>query len=209
MAKNKIIIGCLLLLNACVQPYYIEPESSSPLVILDTIETVIHTTDTLKIPCPEEETVQKFLQILKGYTGVKETTGRNDGPEIKAMLETCGLGEGNPWCAAMIAKALDSLNLAYPELCAWSPAYFTDPTRIVWERKIERSKIIPAGSVFGLYYESKGRIAHVGVILYDTNRGYVVTLEGNTNAGGSRDGNMAAVRMRRKSQIFMAANWLD
>lgn len=157
--------------------------------------------------CPDGTLVERFTTVAKNFVGLQEATGNNDGPEIKAFLNTCNLGEGNPWCAAYIAYVLDSLEQEYPELCAWSPAYFYEPSRIIWNRGDET--LIPKGSVFGLYYESKGRVAHVGIIYKDTGRGYVVTLEGNTNAGGSRDGNMAAIRMRRKSQIFVAANWLN
>jgi len=62
--------------------------------------------------------------------------------------------------------------------------------------------------VFGLYFESKKRVAHVGVIVKDTGRGWVITYEGNTNADGSRDGNMSATRMRKKSQIYVCSDWV-
>jgi hypothetical protein len=154
--------------------------------------------------CPEDK-VQSFLDTLQSFIGVTETTGRNDGPEIARMLAVCGMGEGNPWCAAYIALALTKNNLSPPNACAWSPSYFPE-SKIVW-RKGE-SKLIPEGAVFGLWFNNLNRVAHVGVVVKDTGRGWVITMEGNTNADGSRDGNMAATRMRKKSQLYVASDWV-
>jgi hypothetical protein len=194
MAKVCFII--LLLACACrpVHDSVPEPEPSpDPIVIIDTL-----------IYCPED-VVKAFLDTIESYIGITELTGRNDGPEIAAMLAVCGIGEGNPWCAAKIAKGLIMVGKTPPNACAWSPSYFPD-NKIVW-RKGE-VKLIPEGAIFGLWFNNMNRIAHVGVVKKDTGRGWIITMEGNTNADGSRDGNMAAVRMRRKSQIHIASDWL-
>lgn len=41
------------------------------------------------------------LDLLRSQVGVKEATGRNDGPKVKAYLASVRLPEGNPWCLAV------------------------------------------------------------------------------------------------------------
>lgn len=41
------------------------------------------------------------LDLLRSQVGVKEATGRNDGPRVKAYLASVRLTEGNPWCLAV------------------------------------------------------------------------------------------------------------
>jgi len=201
MAKVYIIFLCIVCACTPVRdPVPVAQPSASDVIKVDTIIKV----DTL-VYCPENIT-EAFLDTLKVYIGVTEKTGNNDGPEIKQMLNICGLGEGNPWCAAYISLALVKVGKDIPDRCAWSPSFFPE-RRIVWRKG--DSHLIPDGAVFGLWFNDKGRIAHVGVILRDTGRGWVITMEGNTNADGSRDGNMAAVRMRKKSQIYVASDWIS
>lgn len=43
-----------------------------------------------------------WMKTAKSQLGVKEKTGKNDGPEIEKYLKTVGLGSGYAWCAAFI-----------------------------------------------------------------------------------------------------------
>lgn len=59
-------------------------------------------------------------EIAISQIGTKELTGNNDGPEIKKYLNSVGLGEGNPYCAAgqywSFQTACDSLKLSRKEI---------------------------------------------------------------------------------------------
>jgi hypothetical protein len=62
------------------------------------------------------------------------------------------------------------------------------------------------GQVFGLYFESKGRVAHVGLITGETKFSYV-TIEGNTDDGGSREGDGVYARIRNKRSIYIISDF--
>ena len=53
------------------------------------------------------------------------------------------------------------------------------------------------GDVFLLYYPALKRYAHTGFVLEVRDNGACVTIEGNTNDGGSRDGWGVFTRTRR------------
>ena len=56
---------------------------------------------------------------------------------------------------------------------------------MIYTRSKDDSYDWKVGDIYGLYFESKGRIAHVGVVLYVSADGsYMVGVEGNTNAHG-------------------------
>lgn len=208
----KICFFVCLLIVSCnpVRLDIHEPQPSPVELVINEQEhlindsiTVITVVDSIMY-CPED-IAQNFLDTLKHLMGIVELTGKNDGPEIKRMLAICGLPEGNPWCAAMIALALVLNEKVPPNQCAWSPSYFPRD-RVIWEKG--QRHLIPAGSIAGLWFKNLNRIGHVLVVLHDTGRGWVLCFEGNTNADGSRDGNMSAVRMRRKDQLHVASDWL-
>jgi len=80
----------------------------------------------------------------------------------------------------------------------WSPALFPKDKLV--------KEPFPA-CVFGLYFPSLKRIAHVGFV--ERIRGkYCVTIEGNTNPEGSREGGGVFRRMRYRKTISKYANWL-
>lgn len=201
MAKICFIL-CMLIVACNPIRSDIHEHERGPDSIVTVVDLQIRV-DTIAF-CPEDK-VQSFLDTLESFIGTTELTGKNDGPEIKRMLETCGMGEGNPWCAAYIALALTMNDLKPPSGCAWSPSYFPE-SKVVWRKG--DSRLIPKGAVFGLWFNNLNRVAHVGVVVKDTGRGWVITMEGNTNADGSRDGNMAATRMRKKSQLYVASDWV-
>lgn len=139
--------------------------------------------------------------IVDTYTsqlGVREATGHNDGYDVEKYLSSTGLGKGFAWCAAFVNWVHRECGYAGPRAAAaWSPAWF--PTsRLVTDPR--------PGDVFGIYFPSKGRIAHVGFIdKWEGNRAH--TVEGNTNAAGSREGDGVYRKIRLQSQINKVARW--
>jgi hypothetical protein len=77
---------------------------------------------------------------------------------------------------------------------------------VVWNRGDKHK--LNKGEIFGLYFKSKKRVAHVGAVLEDFGDGWVLTIEGNTNDAGSREGNGVYTRLRHKSQIYVVARWV-
>ena len=138
-----------------------------------------------------------LLGIAKGEVGVKELSGRNDGPRVEEYLGCVGLKRGAPYCAAFVSWVFMKAGYGAPRT-GWSPALF--PAGRIVER--------PApGLVFGIYFKSLGRIAHCGLVL-GVRGDWVVTVEGNTDPSGGRNGDGVYQRMRHKRSIYRCSNWL-
>lgn len=123
-------------------------------------------------------------------------------------LQHVHLKKGNAWCAAFVSWNLSQSGIANPR-SGWAPAYFP-ANRVIWSNSRHADKLAIAeprsGDVFGIYFANKGRIAHVGFI--DAAEGSrFITVEGNTNEAGSRDGDGVYRKRRLKSQIFKIARW--
>ena len=147
--------------------------------------------------------------VAEHYTlaiGVRETTGRNDGKEVAAYLRSVQLGEGYAWCAAFVNYTLKQCGAPVAN-SGWSPAWF--PTqKIVFGLGLNSGTLPKKGDVFGIYFASKKRIAHVGFIdSWGTT--HVTTVEGNTNDAGSREGDGVYRKRRLTRQIYAVSNWIS
>src|SRR5690606_36805732 len=105
--------------------------------------------------------------IYTAEIGVREATGRNDGPRIREYLRYVGLGEGYAYCAAFGCWSIGEAGVENPKT-GGSPAPFP-AKRMVWKR--EPAHTPPSspshpqpGDVFGIYYASLPRIAHCGFV---------------------------------------------
>lgn len=140
---------------------------------------------------------QQILNIARSQLGVREATGKNDGPEVAAYLKVTGLKEGQPWCAAFVSWVFAKAGYAQP-LTAWSPSLF--PIH-------RQTKIIRPAHVFGVYFKALNRIAHAGLV-EEQQGNWIVTIEGNSNASGSREGDGVYRKRRHIKTIKVYANWL-
>lgn len=159
----------------------------------------------------------RVLVCATGDLHVREATGRNDGPRVEAMLRNTGLPKGHPWCGAAVYTWFVEAGVVMPgggRAYAWSPTWHP-AERQVWtnarginsrfQRGGKRQPL--AGDVFGLHYAHLGRIGHVGVVFSDAGNHWV-TVEGNTNDAGSREGNGVYSKRRRKDQITVISRWV-
>lgn len=151
------------------------------------------------------------VSIGKEYrklVGVKEKTGNNDGEMVEKILATVGLGKGFPWCAAAVkyvllrakifsAKRINGMALS----CENKSAFVYTGRKWIMDMK--------SGDVFTLYYAKLKRIGHTGFVDKITNKEYgtVITYEGNTNPGGSRDGDGFYMRIRQVKSMHSISRW--
>lgn len=151
---------------------------------------------------------EQLAEVYLSQVGVREAGKNNHGPEVKLYLASVGLGEGYAWCAAFTKWGFDQVGIATTGANAWSPSWFPS-NRIIYKRD---SKSLNAngkkGDVFGLYYANLKRIGHVGFI-HEWTENYIVTVEGNTNDGGSREGDGVYKKKRLKRQIYAVADWIN
>jgi hypothetical protein len=153
-----------------------------------------------------QQTVRE--SVRKTYNSklyVRETTGKNDGEDVEAFLKYTKLPKGNPWCAAFVCWTFGQNGVKNPR-SAWSPSLFP-LENIIYKPSIKRYSTPLYGDVFGIYFSSKGRIAHVGFIdkWEDT---FAVTVEGNTNEAGSREGDGVYKKRRLKQQIYVVSRFI-
>lgn len=152
--------------------------------------------------------MRTLRDIYSAEIGVREATGRNDGPRVAEYLAYCGLAEGYEWCAAFVSWCHGQAG--YPEpRNAWAAALFP-AKRLVWEStrdatfnsRASSGRPAPVqGDVFGIYIASKRRIAHCGFVdAWDGS--WCLTVEGNVDN--------AVVRKRRPIKtITSVARWTD
>lgn len=143
-------------------------------------------------------------EVYTSQIGVREATGHNDGKEVEKYLRSVGLGKGYPWCAAFVAWSHNELNIPNPE-SAWSPDWFK--SNVIYRADWRKKEItIQPGMVFGIWFQSKKRVAHVGFIDGEDHNNYY-TVEGNTNAAGSREGDGVYKKIRPKKSIYIIADY--
>ena len=148
----------------------------------------------------------RLQAIYMAEVGVRDLSGRNDGERVAEYLRYTDLGEGYAWCASFVSWVYGQAGFAEPRT-AWSPALFP-AKRVIWRRgDITRSSIPKKGDVFGIYFNSVKRIAHAGFV-DEWGDKYVVTVEGNTNEAGSREGDGVYRKLRPVSSIYRVAKWL-
>lgn len=151
----------------------------------------------------------KENEVRKTYTaelGVRET-GFNKGKRVEEYLKAANLKPGNAWCAAFITWTFRQCNIK-AVISGYSPNWFQ--SNVVYKRddNINRHYSQRTGDVFGLYFESKKRIAHVGFI--DKQDGnYYITVEGNTNEAGSREGDGVYRKRRHIKTIYAISRWIN
>jgi hypothetical protein len=155
---------------------------------------------------PERNTDRDCItKTITDQIGVREATGHNDGQQVEIYLASVKTAKGAPWCAAYVNWSLQQCKHNRAN-SAWSPSWFPK-SKIIYDQGAEKQRPI-AGDVFGLYYPTKKRIAHVGFIYQWTDKNRVTTIEGNTNEAGSREGDGVYKKYRLKSQIYQVANWI-
>ena len=147
---------------------------------------------------------------------VRETS-RNSGPEVDAYLRSVGLGPGYAWCAAFVHWCFDqgSAALALDNPCPrtagtlhlwdmcpaeWRMKPMINPDTTDGEIEAMIAAATPApGDVFVI--DHGHGLGHVGFIEGRKDDGSWWTVEGNTNPGGSREGDGVYRRTRRRDEV--------
>ncbi|WP_406823935.1 peptidoglycan-binding protein [Pedobacter sp. KACC 23697] len=140
---------------------------------------------------------KKLLRIAGKELGIRELTGNNDGPRVAAYLRYVNVPEGSAWCAAFVSWVFSQGGYPAPRT-AWSPALFP---------LSKRTKEIRPAVVFGIYFTHLKRIAHCGLVEWRTGD-WLITIEGNTNRAGSREGDGVYRKRRHLKAVKYFADWM-
>lgn len=130
---------------------------------------------------------EALLSVAVTELGTRETA-RNSGPRVDEYLASVGLGPGYPWCAAFVywcagkARPPGFIN----------PCPRTASALNLWaESNPDCRRSAPAPGFVFILNHGHG-LGHVGIVEEVLTDGTIVTVEGNTNAEGSREGDRVA-----------------
>lgn len=151
--------------------------------------------------------------VVRTYTaqlGVRELSGNNDGKDVEKYLKTVGLGKGYAWCAAFVKWCLLSSGVREARVVTGAAASLYRRDHLVYDKGRWYAEPLPA-DVFTMYYRNLGRIGHTGFFSGWANRSMAtfVTVEGNTNGGGSRDGDGCYRRIRQVGSGVAFSRWVQ
>jgi hypothetical protein len=151
--------------------------------------------------------VEKLEKTYKSQIGVSEDLGANDAYAIRGYLISTGFDYPVAWCAAFVSWCHTIAGIDNPR-SAWSPAWFPS-SNTVYIRGKPGSRDPDKGDVFGIYFNNLKRIGHVGFIdEWPAGESYCITVEGNTNSAGSREGDGVYRKRRLKTQIYKVSRWV-
>lgn len=147
-------------------------------------------------------TASEIIKIARAEIGVREGRDSNGNWNNRVKYNAWYADKVNDngfltsaWCATFVswvANKAGALDKIIP-LHAWTPS------GLVWFRKnatVSQGAGARVGDFFYVYYPNMGRVAHVGIV-ERVEGDFIVTIEGNTNTTGARQGN-GVYRLRRK-----------
>jgi hypothetical protein len=215
MAKIHYCILTVLLLSFSSCDRVHKNDLSKDLAVNDTeLVSVIESDVVETIPAEESitnepevllEPVKMTLpEIYLSQVGVREATGKNDGPEVEMYLRSVGLGKGYPYCSAFVAWCLNEAEIPH-RINAWSPTAENRNHFIYVNKKTVKQP--QAGDVFTIYYTRLKRIGHTGFYHENQNESIMVTVEANTNNAGSREGDGVYKKYRSLNTIHSISRW--
>lgn len=144
-----------------------------------------------------------IIQQARALIGIRETPGINNrGPEVdKIVSYAAGTTRwlGTAWCGWFATFCHKKCQQASGG--GMASAWF------IKGRLIKKEAVRP-GDVFSVWNQYIKRIGHVGIVEQMVPSGkFVVTIEGNTNGRGSRDGGGVCRLTRPIKQIYNFARW--
>ena len=149
---------------------------------------------------------EKMVQLAREEIGVSEVDGTNCGPRVDQYKAATWLdaSKGWPWCAAFICWLVresiedEDVKFKRPRTAGawdfenWAKQQIANGVDL---RK-PTNEDIKAGDIVVFTF------SHIGLAIKDIDsRGYVKTIEGNTNGAGSREGGSVLEKKRHVSSI--------
>jgi peptidoglycan hydrolase-like protein with peptidoglycan-binding domain len=160
-------------------------------------------------PPPSGRFASEVLRVAAAEVGVRERGGPNRGPRVDEYLRAVGLDPTRgayAWCASFVyfcfGRAAIALGLSNP--CVKTAACMTHwrraraTARIASSDVSDNTAVIRPGAIF-IIDHGKGQ-GHTGIVERAT-ASAIHTIEGNTNAGGSREGDGVYRRIRPSTAI--------
>jgi hypothetical protein len=185
---------------------------------LDEEETMMKLED-LNLPSDIDPYLRRVIEVAAAEDGVVEdpALGQNRGTRVDEYIRSTHLDpaanppSGYPWCACFVfwcfQQAARDLGLLNP--CARTASVVTHwdltsaPKLLAIDARLDHSRVRP-GTVF---CKTHDRHSHTGFVCAVTAAG-IVTVEGNTNAAGSREG-CAVVFGKTRPWDYVQCGFID
>ena len=151
--------------------------------------------------------VEATLQTARGEVGVREIGSSNRGREVDEYQRADLLpGLGYAWCSSF--QAWDMLTTLGRDLCdiVWLRSASCDQV-LSWGRRLNIVSSVPVVGAKGLVMASKNDATHIFKV-EKLLQGAVQSIEGNTNDGGSSEGNGVYRRRRVLSGRYLYLHWM-
>lgn len=136
-----------------------------------------------------------FGLAAESCVGIHESGGNNKGPMVELIQETIGKAEREPWCMAFVQTCL-----AYAELKTGviSPIHPSEGCLDVWEKTTlnKRVRVSPLKYAIVIFQHEGTSKGHTGIVIEPVKDSHVLSVEGNTNKDGSRDGDGVFLKRR-------------
>lgn len=144
----------------------------------------------------------RSLELAKRYVGVREHGGRNRGHQIERWQAKVHLPPGTPWCAAFVCSIVDECAAG---LKVDNPLPMVGSVAKLWAQAPEhmRSGRVTDGSIFVHFVDPSNPHGHghTGFVV-GVDDGHMMTVEGNTDDDGGRDGDGVWYKRRPLSYAF-------
>jgi hypothetical protein len=215
MAKIRIFLFIVLLFSSFNCKRVSENDLTKDLAATDTDLTEFVKNDIVEV-IPAEESFLEIPEVLEApvkmtleeiylsQIGVREATGKNDGPEVEMYLHSVGKSKGLAWCSAFVAWCLNEAEIKHT-VNAWSPTS-ENRRNFVYRNQSFFKQPLP-GDVFTIFYPRLKRIGHTGFYHANQNESIIITVEGNTNEAGSREGDGVYKKYRSLRTIHSISRW--
>jgi hypothetical protein len=172
---------------------------------------------------------ERLLAVCKAEAAKKvREVGKNAGPDVEKYQKSVGLSKGNPWCAAFVSWCyMESKGFTKPpSWCSGSAVSLFQAAgrsktvvRVTPMDANFQSKV-KAGMIWSRAQDPEAAAAarkgawcqgHTGIVVRVDNIGFH-TIEGNTNAAGSREGDGVYEKTHKWSDaeiINKTVGWFD
>lgn len=159
------------------------------------------------LPC-NEELWHLSLNIAIQQIGIKEKTGKNDGPEVEAYLKSIGLPKGNPYCVAghywSFIQACEQLKLPVSAIPIPKSGLALATYKLAKKKGTEVYAIIEIGDI--MIWQKPNKInGHFARVINVLDFLTVKTIEFNTSNGlhgSQRDGDGVFQRKRYTNKLL-------
>lgn len=156
----------------------------------------------VKVVASTVKDAPSVVRVAEKYVGIRETGGRNRGPEIDRWNRAAGAPLGSSYCASSVGGWLSEADVARPRLkTAWARNY-EQPYSIKPDRVARGVARVPVGSV--VVWKRPGG-GHVGIVTrWRGSTGD--TIEANTSSGlkGSQHDGDGIFRRKRTINALSA-----